>query len=144
VSGLVSQSPGTIGYVELNYAKVNRLQLATVQNRAGIFVEPTPQSTAASIAAFEADLTRDVRSPIVDPPASAKDAYPVAGFTYLLVARDRANKNDQMAVRSFAAYALSSGQEMAEPLSYAKLPPFLQQEANTSLANLQANGQPLN
>jgi phosphate transport system substrate-binding protein len=144
VLDLVKQSRGTIGYAELNYARENGLSVAALQNRAGMFVEPTPQSTTASVAAFEADLTRDGRSPIVDPPASARDAYPVAGITYFLLGRDQANEQNQRATMDFVAYTLSNGQEMSERLSYAKLPPFLRQQANASLAKLLANGQPLN
>lgn len=140
----VKQTPGTIGYLELSYAKQNGVPVASIQNRAGAFIDPTPASAAAAIAAFESDLARDVRSPIVDPPASAKDAYPIAGFTFLLLPRDRANRNEQMAVKDFVVYAISGGQESAEGLSYSKLPPFVQQQAQVLLAQLTVNGHPLN
>lgn len=143
VLSVVKQTPGTIGYLELSYAKQNGIPVASVQNRAGAFIDPTPASAAAAIAAFEADLARDVRSPVVDPPTSAKDAYPISGFTFLLLPTDRPNKSEQMAVKDFIAYAISSGQESAERLSYSKLPVFVQQEAQTLLAQLTANGQPL-
>jgi len=144
VLGLVKQTPGTIGYLELNYAKESSLPVALIQNRAGAFVDPTPSSTAAAIEAFQADLARDVRAPIVDPPASAKGAYPIAGFTFLLLPKDRENKDEQKAVKDFVAYAISTGQDSAEQLSYAKLPASVQQEGQALLAQLTAGGQPLN
>jgi phosphate transport system substrate-binding protein len=144
VLSLVKQSPGTIGFLELNYAKENGVPVAAVQNRGGTFVDPTPQSTAAAIDASEAELAKDVRNPIVDPPASAKSAYPVAGLTFLLMPKDRPNKDEQAVVRDFVAYAVSGGQDLAERLSYAKLPTSLQQQAQASLKQLTANGQPLN
>jgi phosphate transport system substrate-binding protein len=143
VLDLVKQSPGTVGYLELNYAKENAIPVAAIENRAGAFVDPTPNSTAAAIEAFEPDLVRDIRSPIVDPPASAKSAYPIAGLTFLLVPKDRTRKDEQIAVKDFIAYAISTGQESAEQLSYAKLPPSVQQKAQALLTQLTANGQPL-
>lgn len=144
VLGLVKQTPGTIGYLELNYAKENGVPVASIQNRAGAFVDPTPNSTTAAIDAFQADLARDVRAPIVDPPASAKSAYPIAGFTFLLLPKDRNSKDEQRAVKDFIAYAISTGQDSAEQLSYAKLPASVQQDGQALLAQLTANGQPLN
>lgn len=143
VLSTVKQTAGTIGYLELSYAKKNGVAVASIQNRAGSFIEPTPASAAAAITAFESDLGRDVRSPIVNPPPSAKDAYPIAGFTFLLLPKDRADRSEQMAVRDFVAYAISGGQDSAEALSYSKLPVFVQQEAQRLLTQLTANGQPL-
>ncbi len=141
---LVKQAPGTIGYLELSYAKENGVPVASIQNKAGEFVSPTPASTMAAIEAFQTDLARDLRSPIVDPPGSAKAAYPIAGFTFLLLPKDRPSKDQQAAVKDFVAYALSTGQESSEQLSYSKLPPFVQQEAQALLAQLTVNGQPMN
>lgn len=105
---------------------------------------PTPASADAAIEAFQADLARDVRSPIVDPPASAKDAYPISGVTFLLLTKDSPNKGNQVALRNFLTYAITTGQESAEQLSYSKLPPFMQQEAQAFLMQLTVNGQPMN
>ena len=132
VLSTVKQTPGTIGYLELNYATEGGIKVASIQNKAGIFVEPTPPSAMAAIEAFHADLTRDIRSPIVDPPASAKDAYPISGFTFLMMYKDRARVDEQMAVKDFVTYVLSTGQESVEQMSYAKLPPFVQQQAKVS------------
>ena len=74
VTGVIKQTAGGIGYVELTYAKENNLPVALVQNRARQWVEPTPESTTAAIQAFAKEPTQDVRTPIVDPPASAKGA----------------------------------------------------------------------
>jgi phosphate transport system substrate-binding protein len=94
----VKQNTGTIGYAELNYAKENKLPVALVQNRAGNFVAPAPASTTAAIEASSEALSKDPRTPIVDPPASAKDAYPLAGLTFLLVPKDGPT---QMSVTQF-------------------------------------------
>jgi len=143
VLDLVKQAPGTIGYLELTYAKENGVPVASIQNRAGQFVQPTPAATAAAISAFSDDLAKDVRTPIVDPPASAKDAYPISGLTFILLWKDRPGADQQQAVKNFIAYAISKGQDSAEELSYAKLPEPIQKEGQELLGKLTANGQPL-
>jgi phosphate transport system substrate-binding protein len=143
VLNLVKQAAGTIGYLELSYAKENGVPVSAIRNQAGAFVAPTPDSTTAAIEAFHEDLARDMRSSIVDPPASAKDAYPIAGFTFLMMSKDRARSDEQAAVKDFIGYVISTGQESSEQLSYAKLPPFVQQEAQALLAQLTVSGLPL-
>lgn len=140
---LVKQTPGMVGYVELSYANQNGLPVASVQNRAGEFVVPSPASTTAAIEAFPTELARDARAPIVDPPASAKDAYPISGMTFLLVPKERSDAAGQKTVRDFIAYTIGSGQDAAEGLFYAKLPTSVQQQDQILLGELTANGQAL-
>src|SRR5271163_2271469 len=139
----VKKNPGTIGYAELNYAKENKLPVASVQNRAGSFVAPTSASATAAIEAFSDALAKDARTPIVDPPASAKDAYPMSGLTFLLVPKDGADADERRAIRDFITYAVTTGQDSAESLDYAKLPKTLQQQDLSLLAGLTVGGQPL-
>jgi phosphate transport system substrate-binding protein len=140
---LVKQSPGTIGYLELSYAKQNGVPVASIENRAGQFVQPTPGGAAAAISSFSDALAKDVRTPIVDPPASAKDAYPISGLTFILLWKDRPGADQQQTVKDFISYAISAGQDSAEELSYAKLPEPVQKQGETLLSQLTANGQPL-
>lgn len=140
----IKQNPNTIGYAELNYAKEKNLPVAAIQNRAGNFVAPTPASATAAIEAFGEVLAKDARAPIVDPPASAKDAYPVSGLSFLLVPQDGTNAEERKALRDFIQYTVTSGQDSAESLAYAKLPRTLQQQDLDSLQKLTANGQPFN
>jgi phosphate transport system substrate-binding protein len=139
----VKQNPGTIGYAELNYAKENKLPVALIQNRAGNFVAPSPASTTSAIEAFSDALSRDARAPIVDPPASAKEAYPLSGLTFLLVPKDGSDPDERRAVRDFIQYAVTTGQDSAESLDYAKLPKSLQQQDLSLLGGLTTSGQPL-
>lgn len=143
VLAIVKETPGTIGYLELNYAKVAGVPYASIQNEAGHFVQPSPASAAAAIGAFSDALSKDVRTPIVDPPASAVDAYPITGLTFILIPKDRQDADQQAAVKDFVAFAISTGQNSAEELSYAKLPDAVQKQGQALLAQLTANGQPL-
>jgi len=134
VTGVVKQSPGGIGYVELSYAKENNLPVAMIRNQAGNWVEPSPDGTSAAIDAFAADLAKDVRIPIVDPPASAKEAYPIAGLTFLLVPKEPKNPQNGKVLKDFVEYIVTQGQDQAEALFYAKLPSQLQQQDQNLLS----------
>ena len=127
VTGLVKQTEGGIGYVELTYASQNNLPVAQIRNNAGKWVAPTSESTSAAIAAFKQQLTQDVRTPIVNPPASAADAYPISGLTFLMIPKQPKDAAKGQVLVKFVQYILDQGQDMAHELHYAKLPPELQQ-----------------
>lgn len=139
----MKQSPGTIGYLELNYAKEAGLPVASIENKADEHVIPSPLGASLSVAAFDAALRKDLRSPIVDPPASAKGAYPISGMTYVLIPRDDSVLGHRQAFKDFISYVITSGQDSAEALSYAKLSTPVQRASQSLLAELTDNGQPL-
>lgn len=140
---LVAQTPGTIGYAELGYAKQNNLAVASIENQGGNFVAPTPASTRAAVQASSDALAKDLRTPIVNPPGPAKDSYPIAGLTFLLVRKDASEMNQQKAIKDFVAYAIGNGQDAAEGLFYAKLPASLQQQDQALSGQLTAGGHAL-
>lgn len=143
VIDLLRQTPGTVAYAELSYATQNNIPVASIQNRSGAFVKPSPESATAAVEAFSEALLKDPRTPIVDPPASARDAYPISGLTFLLVRKDESDPTQQQAVKDFISYALTNGQEAAEGLSYARLPLAIQKEGQDLLTQLTGNGQAL-
>ncbi len=146
VTGMVKQSPGAIGYVELSYAMENKLPMAQIRNQAGQFITPSADSTSAAIDAFASELQKDVRSPIVNPPAASKDAYPISGLTFLLIPKTPKNASRGADVKSFVEYIVTNGQSMADQLHYAKLPDSLQQIDKHLLEQVQgantSGGQP--
>jgi phosphate transport system substrate-binding protein len=141
---LVNETAGTIGYAELTFAKQNNLPVASVQNLGGTYIAPSPASATAAVQAFSDALAKDIRTPIVDPPASAKDAYPISGLSFLLVQKDRSEVDEQKAVKNFISYAISNGQDAAEGLYYAKLPESLQKQGEAALQGLTAGGHAMN
>ena len=144
VLAAVKHNPGTIGYLELNYAKDANVAFASIQNEAGEFVQPTPQSAYLAVNAATGMLAQDVRTPIVDPPASAKGAYPITGLSYILIPKDNQHVGrEQELLKGYIAYVLSTGQNVSEQLYYAKLPSAVQQQGEAALAQLTQNGQPL-
>jgi phosphate transport system substrate-binding protein len=140
VTGMVKQSPGAIGYVELTYAEENHLPVMQMENKAGKFVAPTAAGASAAIDAFSSALQKDVRTPIVEPPASAPDAYPISGLTFLLVPTTPKDAQKGAATKAFVQYVITAGQSATEQLHYSKLPDSLQQIDQNLLNKVQAGG----
>jgi phosphate transport system substrate-binding protein len=127
VTGVVKQSPGAIGYVELSYAEENHLPIAEIRNQAGKFIAPSAASATAAIDAFRKELAKDVRTPIVNPPASAKAAYPISGLTFLLVPKGSNDRQKLQMTAKFIEYVVTDGQSFATGLHYAQLPSSITQ-----------------
>lgn len=125
VSGQVKQMPGAIGYVELAYAKQNKLPYASVENAAGKFVEPTINSVTAAAAGAAGNLpaNTDYRISIVNAPGA--DAYPISSFTYLLVYAHQPDAKKGKALVDFLNWYLREGEKSAASLDYAPLPPAI-------------------
>jgi phosphate transport system substrate-binding protein len=141
VAGLVRQTPGSIGYVELAYAKQNHLAYAHVRNAAGKFIEPTLASTTAAAQGAAAMLAKDVRTPIAN--SSSPDAYPIAGMTFLLVYKDQKDADKGKALADFIRWANSKGQEINETLEYARLPEPVVKVNEATLMQLRVAGRPI-
>lgn len=143
VTGQLKQAPGAIGYVELTFAEQNSLPMALIKNQAGNYVAPGLAGTTAAIQAFAAELERDPRVPIVNPAASAKDAYPISTMTYLIVPKDGPDRAKRAALKKFLTYVVTEGQMTAEVLKYAPLPEAIKQYDQQQLKLMTAAGQPL-
>jgi phosphate transport system substrate-binding protein len=122
VSGQVKQLPGAIGYIELAYARQNKIPFANIENSSGVFIAPSIESVTAAAAATAAKLpaNTDFRVSIVNAPA--KDAYPIASFTYLLVAQTQTDAVKGKKLVDFIKWAIHDGQADAPALDYAPLP----------------------
>ena len=120
VTGMVKQTPGGIGYVELVYAVKNNLPVGSLQNKAGNYV---PASLASVTAAANVEIPADMRVSITN--TEAADGYPISSFTYVLVyadqsygGRDEAKAKDLI---KLVNWMLHDGQQYTEPLNYAPL-----------------------
>jgi phosphate transport system substrate-binding protein len=122
VAGQVKQTPGSIGYVELAYAKQNRLPFASVRNVAGEYVLPTIESVTAAAAGVGQRLpeTTDYRVSIVNAPGSG--AYPIASFTWIILYQHQPNADKGQKLVDFLRWALREGGASAAALDYAPLP----------------------
>lgn len=143
VTEAVRQSPGSIGYVEFTYAQQNKLQVASVKNLAGKYVVPSAASATAAIAGFSSALGKDPRTPIVNPPASAEAAYPIATLMFLIVPKDGTDVGKRSALKGFVQYVLGDGQAIAGELNYASLPDEVKQYDQQTLNQMTVNGKPI-
>lgn len=121
VAGLIKQTEGTIGYVELIYAESNKLPVMAIQNKSGTFVVPSVNSVTAAAAA-QKQMPEDFRVSITN--ADGKDSYPLSSFTYLLIYNPVSGEKGRNIVE-FLKWAIKDGQKFAEPLAYAPLPSAL-------------------
>jgi phosphate transport system substrate-binding protein len=120
VSGLVKQTPGSLGYVELIYALQNKIAYGSVQNMAGEFTKASVQSVTAAAAAAAAQMPPDFRVSITNAPG--KGVYPISSFTWILLYETPKDKAKGKAMVDFMKWALSDGQKYANDLGYAPLP----------------------
>lgn len=118
VTGVVKSSPGAIGYVELAYAKQNRMAIAAIRNQAGTFVEPNLEGVTA--AAQGQKLPEDLCLSLVDGPGSK--TYPISAFSYILVYQEQADATKGKALADFLWWAIHDGQKLGAALDYAPLP----------------------
>jgi phosphate transport system substrate-binding protein len=143
VTGQIRQSPGGIGYVELTYAQQNKLPVASVKNMAGKYIQPSTASTTAAIQGFADALSKDPRTPIVNPPASAQDGYPISTLTFLIIPKDGTDAAERSALKKFVQYVITDGQSAAAGLNYAPLPDSVRQYDQQTLNQMTANGAPV-
>lgn len=135
VTGLIKQTPGAIGYVELIYAANNKLSVATIKNKAGTWVNPSPKTVTAAADAALKIIPEDFRVSVTD--AAGKDAYPISGFTYLLVSQDMKPMGAKgKAMVKFLKWSMKDGQKYAEPLDYAPLPKSLVKKVEAKIATI--------
>jgi phosphate transport system substrate-binding protein len=120
VSGLVKQTPGAIGYVELIYAIQNKIPHGSVQNAAGEFVRASTETVSNAAASAAKSMPKDFRVSITNAPG--KDVYPISSFTWLLVQDSPRDRTKGKMLGDFIKWALTDGQKYAPELGYAPLP----------------------
>jgi phosphate transport system substrate-binding protein len=120
VSGLIKQTPGAIGYVELIYAVQTKIDYGSVKNSSGAFIKADFNGVSAAAAGAATTMPDDFRVSITDAPG--KTAYPISSFTWLLMPAKFADAAKRDALKGFIKWAITDGQSFAENLSYAKLP----------------------
>ncbi|MGA3141630.1 MAG: phosphate ABC transporter substrate-binding protein PstS [Verrucomicrobiota bacterium] len=123
VAGQVKQLSGAVGYVELIYAKQNKMPYADVKNAAGNFITPSLDSVTTAFAT--AKIPDDFRFSMVN--ALGDNAYPISGATWLLVYEQQKNAVKGKKLVEFLNWALTKGEGMASSLDYASLPENVQQ-----------------
>src|SRR5262252_3804666 len=120
VAGLVKQTPGTIGYVELIYAIQNKIPFGSVQNHDGEFLQASLESVTAAASGAAKSMPADFRVSITNAPG--KGAYPISSFTWLLFYENPTDKPKAKVMVDFMKWALTDGQKYCAELGYSPLP----------------------
>jgi phosphate transport system substrate-binding protein len=120
VAQIVKETPYSIGYTELSYAEKNKLPYGPVQNQAGKFVKGSLDSVNAAAKGVGDTMPADFRVSITNAPG--EDAYPISGFTYLLVPATSKDKDKTAMLKAFLQWSITDGQKEAETLHYGPLP----------------------
>lgn len=120
VAGLVKQTPGSIGYVELIYALQNKIAYGSVKNAAGEYVSASLDSVTAAAAGAAKAMPADFRVSITNAPG--KGVYPISSFTWLLLTENPKDKERARMMVDFVKWALADGQKYCADLGYAPLP----------------------
>lgn len=142
VAGFVKKISGSIGYVQLAYAKNRGLPVAALKNSSGRFITPTLRSVSA---AAQCTLPADTRTMIIDTPAT--DGYPISAFTWLIFYKEQKyGKHDTSTARQlvdFLWWTIHDGQRYAESLLYSPLPKSAVRKAEKIIQSVTVDGKPV-
>jgi phosphate transport system substrate-binding protein len=109
----VQKTPNSIGYVDLTLALEHGLQFGSIRNSAGSYVKADLKSLSAAAASMAKSIRgEDFRVSLTD--ASGESSYPVASFTWFLVAKNGSVPTKGAALRSFLRWMLIDGQAFAK------------------------------
>jgi len=142
VAGLIKQTPGAVGYIELAYALQNQMTFADIQNKSGAFITPTVASTSA---AGNIDIPADAKVSLTN--TDAKDGYPISGLTWVLIYKEQ-NYDGRNLMRAqkllkMLWWNVHDGQKYCESLDYAKLSPAAVKVAEDILKSATFDGKPI-
>jgi phosphate transport system substrate-binding protein len=134
VAQIVKSTPGAIGYVDYATAKASGLSTASVQNKTGAYIAPSP--AAASAAADSATVATNLTFAAAWAPGAT--AYPITYQSWDLVYAMQPNANDAALLKAWIGYLLSptGGQSLLGGLGYAPLPSNLDQMAVAQLSQI--------
>ena len=118
VTATIKQTPGAIGYIEYAYALGAKVTMASLQNKAGKFVQPSGAGGEAALAS--ANFPENLIAWVLDP--EGDKSYPIATFTWMLFYKENANPKKAEVLREMVEYGLTDGQKMSAKMGYIPLP----------------------
>ncbi len=124
VANYVKRTNNSIGYVEFAYAKQNKLDYTQLKNKAGNFVEPGFASFEDAAETGDFDAKKDFYLWLTNAPG--KNSWPIAGATFILLAKEKADSNKN--VVKFFDWAFKNGDNKAKELTYVPLPKSLEEK----------------
>jgi phosphate transport system substrate-binding protein len=143
VAGTISQSTGTIGYIGSEYAFAQKIQFASVQNSSGNFISPDIKTVSF---AAKGEIPSDSRILVTN--SSDPEAYPISGFTWIILYREQHYDNRTLvqaeALIKFLNWLVGTdAQSIAESVNYASLPSGASAVAKSILRTVTYDGKPV-
>ena len=120
VASYVQRIEGSIGYVEYAYVLQNKMAYTLVKNRDGSLVSPSAQGFKAAAAGADWKAAPGMYLILTDAPG--KDAWPIAGATFILMHKVQEKPENAKQVLKFFDWAYTKGDKLAEELDYVPLP----------------------
>ncbi len=132
VTGVLKQTPYSIGYIELLFALQNKLNYGLVKNSSGQFIKASMDSVSAAAAGVT--MPDDFRVSITN--ASGKEAYPISSFTWMLIPASIPDATKAKTVHEFLTWMLTDGQRVAPSLFFAPVPKAIVDKETKQLAQM--------
>jgi phosphate transport system substrate-binding protein len=133
VTATIKQTPGAIGYIEYGFARMAKLEMASLQNKDGQFIAPGLESGQAALAGAAIPDNMIVWLP--DP--SGDKAYPIATYTWMIFYKKYDDPQKAEALRKMIEYCLAEGQKIADKAGYIPLPAEVVEKVRKASANIQ-------
>ena len=129
VAANIQQTKGSIGYTEFSFAKQTQLKTATLQNKAGVFIAPTPEAAAKALEGetVPADFALQVPDP------AGKEAYPIVSLTWMLLYEQPKDAAKAKEMAEFLRWSVKDGKQYATELGYIPLPDELATKVSATL-----------
>ena len=120
VAAYVQRIKGSIGYVEYAYAKRNKITYASVQNKAGQFVQPDDATFQAAAANADWNVANGFYQILTDQPGNS--AWPITSASFILMHVKQDKPQNAAEVLKFFDWSFHNGQKLAAELDYVPLP----------------------
>ena len=118
ITATIRQTPGAIGYIEYGYAKMAKVAMASLQNKAGKYIKPSLKSGQAALA--NAKIPADMRVWLPNP--DGDDSYPIVTYTWMCFYKKYKDPQTAEILKKMVNFCLTDGQKMADKLGYIPLP----------------------
>lgn len=133
VTAQILQTEGSIGYIEYGYAKQQKINFATIENKAGKFV--TSDSTTASATLAAVKLPENLRAFIADP--DGENSYPIVSYSWVLAYKNYDDPAKAQALKGVLNWALTDGQKLSAELGYIPLPAPVVEKVKAAINTIQ-------
>jgi phosphate transport system substrate-binding protein len=144
VTAAVQSTVGAIGYIELNYARANKIPFALMQNKDGKFIKASPETVAAAGEGALQHMTKSLAVSLLN--QAGENAYPISSFVYVIVYKDLGYLKDEAKAKALVEYltwATTEGQNIATEMDYAPLSAGVQKKVGEAIGTLTWSGKPM-